>query len=75
MGLTVGRDSDSEDAAYTFAHTTTELEAIADDINTVEKFAGKPAYNTTTDKPCWAVGAAAGDLWVNADGTTAHTPS
>jgi hypothetical protein len=59
----------------TFASTTTALADIADDINTVGKFVGKQIWNSTTTQPVWAVSAAAGGLWVDAQGTTKHTPA
>lgn len=56
--------------------TTAELDDIADAINTgAAKVQGYQVYNTTTDNPCWAVGAADGDIWVDGAGTTVHTPS
>lgn len=44
-------------------------------VNTIGKVVGKQAWNTTTKKPVFPVGAAATDIWVFADGTTAHTPA
>ena len=55
--------------------TSTELEDITDDINTnAGKRPGCMVFNTTTSKPVWAVGAADGSVWVDATGSTAHTP-
>lgn len=55
--------------------TTAELEALADARNTdARKVAGYQVFNTTTNKPVWAVGNATGDVWVDATGATAHTP-
>lgn len=54
--------------------TTANFASLTAVINTIGKFAGKMAWNSNTLKPVWAVGAAAGSVWVNADGTTAHTP-
>jgi len=53
--------------------TTTALEDITDAVN-VGKHEGKQEWNTTTGRPVWASGDAVGDVWVFADGTTAHTP-
>ena len=56
--------------------TTTELADIADLVNTSNvKQAGYMAWNSVTGKPVWAVGAADGDVWVDATGSTAHTPA
>lgn len=54
--------------------TTTALAAIGNAINTTDKYAGKTVYNTTTKKLVTADGATAGAVWVDATGTTAHTP-
>ena len=55
--------------------TTTELEDIADAINTgADKVAGYMVFNTTDGAPVWAVGAADGSVWNDATGTLAHTP-
>jgi len=55
--------------------TTAELVAIANAINTTpDKVAGYEVFNTTTGAPVWAVGAADGDVWNEATGSTAHTP-
>lgn len=54
--------------------TTTQLASLTSGINIHRKFEGKLVWNTTTDRPVWAVGAAASDVWRFADGTTAHTP-
>ena len=54
--------------------TTTQLTSAADPINTTYKRAGRSVFNTTTNKPVWAVGTNATDVWKDATGTTAHTP-
>ena len=55
--------------------TTAALADVTDAVNTgASKVAGIMYFNTTTNKPTWSVGAADASLWVNADGTTAHTP-
>ncbi len=54
--------------------TTAQLAAIADQINTVNKVAGRMVFNTTTGKPVWSVGATAASVWNDATGTLAHTP-
>ena len=55
--------------------TTTELEDITDAVNTTtDKRQGAVRYNTTTNKPVYAIGSADGSLWVDATGATAHTP-
>jgi hypothetical protein len=54
--------------------TTTNLADVTHQINTVDKFAGKMVYNTTTGLPVFAAGSAAADLWKTAAGETAHSP-
>ena len=55
--------------------TTAALNAIGNAINTAAgKVDGAMVFNTTTNKPVWAVGNADGDVWVDATGATAHTP-
>lgn len=59
---------------YTTTHTTAELAAIGNAINTIGKYAGRFVFNATTSKPVWAVGTTAAAVWVDATGATAHTP-
>lgn len=55
--------------------TTTNLEDISASINTSDaKEEGVVVFNTTTNKPVYATGNADGDVWVDATGSTAHTP-
>lgn len=48
--------------------------SAANAVNTTGKYEGRPGYNTVADRPIWATGANTTDVWVYADGTTAHTP-
>lgn len=59
------------------ARTTTAaaLGAIGNAVNITGKYEGLSLWDTDTRKPVWADGAAAGDVWKFADGTTAYTPS
>ena len=55
--------------------TTTALADITAAINTdAGKVAGSMVFNTTSGAPVWAAGNADGSVWVDATGTTAHTP-
>jgi hypothetical protein len=54
--------------------TTAALEAIGNAINTTGKTTGKMVFDTTANKPVWAVGATAGAVWNDATGTLAYTP-
>ena len=55
--------------------TTTALEDDTNAINTsTAKKAGYMVFNTTTNTPVWAAGSGDTDVWVDATGTTAHTP-
>jgi hypothetical protein len=56
------------------AFTTTLLTDIGSRINIQGKYEGKMVFNTTSNKPVYASGAAAGDVWVNATGATENTP-
>lgn len=55
--------------------TDAELNAIANAINTdAGKVQGAMVYNTSTDNPVYATGAADGSVWVDGAGTTVNTP-
>lgn len=56
------------------AHTGAALSSVTNAVNTTGKRAGLMKFNTTTNRPVWAVGPLATDIWVYADGTTAATP-
>jgi hypothetical protein len=56
------------------AFTTTLLTSIGSRVNIQGKYEGKMVFNTTSNKPVYAAGSAAGDVWVNATGTTENTP-
>jgi len=60
--------------AQVVTSTTAALAAIANAINTAGKYVGKTVYNTTTKKLVTADAATAAGVWVDATGTTAHTP-
>ena len=49
--------------------TTAELTDVDADINTIDKFTGKPAYDTTLSEPVWASGPDPADPWNQARGT------
>jgi len=55
--------------------TTAQIAAATDSVNTVGKAAGTIVFNTTLGTLKIATGALAASTWVNADGTTAVTPS
>ena len=55
--------------------TTTQIASATDPVNTVGKAAGTIVFNTTLGTLKIATGATATSTWVNADGTTAVTPS
>ena len=57
------------------SETTTNLADVAHAINTKQdKQAGYRVWNSTLARPVWAVGPADADLWVDAAGSTVHTP-
>jgi len=55
--------------------TTANLSSAAAAINTVGKYEGRQVFDTTANRPVWALGALATDVWAYADGTTAVTPA
>jgi hypothetical protein len=55
--------------------TTTQIADATSTVNTVGKAAGTIVFNTTLGTLKIATGATATSTWVNADGTTAVTPS
>lgn len=56
--------------------TTTNIEDAAHDVNTnAGKVEGAMIWNSTTNKPVWAVGNTDEAAWVDATGTTVHTPA
>jgi hypothetical protein len=54
--------------------TTTALELVANAINTVDKYAGKMVWNTTTGVLVVADGPLAADTWSTAAGAATHSP-
>ena len=56
------------------ASTTAALVAVANDINTADKYIGKMVFNATTGKPVYATGTTAASVWKDAVGVLAHTP-
>lgn len=55
--------------------STTNLTNKDSDANQVDKEEGKMVFNETTNRPVWATGSLDTDVWVDATGATAHTPS
>jgi len=55
--------------------TTAQIADATDSVNTSGKAAGTIVFNTTLGTLKIATGATATSTWVNADGTTAVTPS
>jgi hypothetical protein len=55
--------------------TSAQIAAIANAVNTTGKVAGTIVFDTTLGTLKIATGANANSTWVNADGTTAVTPS
>jgi len=56
------------------ADTQTNFTAIANSVNTINKYEGKQMWDSTNKKPVWASGSAASAVWVSSTGTTSHTP-
>ena len=55
--------------------TTAQIADVANAVNTAGKAAGTIVFNTSLSTLKIATGALAASTWVNADGTTAVTPS
>lgn len=58
----------------TASYTSTQLNDIANAVNTANKATGKMVWNSTASKPVWAVGSTAGSVWVDGAGSTVNTP-
>lgn len=56
------------------SYSDVSLNAIAGVVNVTGKFEGKQVWNSTQNRPVWAVGSTSGDVWIYADGTTSNTP-
>lgn len=55
--------------------TAAALGNVVSDINTTGKTKGLMVYDDTNNRPLWAAGSAAADVWRLYDGTTAITPA
>ena len=54
---------------------TAQLADITHEANISQaKVAGQMVWNYTIDRPVWAVGSGDSDIWVDAAGSTVHTP-
>ncbi len=58
----------------TLTDTAANFALVGSAANTIGKYEGRPAFDTTNDRPVWASGAAADATWKYADGTLAFTP-
>jgi len=58
-------DKDQYVAVLFPVKTTAELADVTDRINTVDKFEGKMAYDSSSKEPVFAFGAAAADAWIS----------
>ena len=75
MALRLFKRRDIGRAKSSTTATTAELADVADKVNTrASKKEGTVYFNTDTNKPVYAVGSAAADVWVDATGATVHTP-
>lgn len=63
------------EVAAQVSSTTAELTDITSNINTAGKFKGRQVYNLDTNKPVFAAGSSASNVWRDATGATAHTPT
>jgi len=54
--------------------SNTALNDSSNAINTENKYAGKRVWNNSDDRPVYATGSGATDVWNKADGTTHNTP-
>lgn len=67
-------DTAGQEIGGPLSGTTANFAAIGNTRNTIGKYAGRPGWNSTLNRPIWSTGSTAGAVWVFADGTTAHTP-
>jgi len=56
-------------------YTTAQIQDAGNDVNTKDKWIGKPIYDTDTNKPYWATGTTTTSTWNDATGGGALTPS
>lgn len=54
--------------------TQTNLTNVAAAINTTGKYAGKPVWDSTNNRPVWAAGSSAASVWKDGANATVHTP-
>lgn len=75
---TIGTNNQLDDGEHYSAHlraSTTSLEDSTHAVNTYNKYEGKRIFNSTTNIPVWASGNGATDTWLDATGSTDHTPT
>lgn len=63
------------DARPPLVGLTADFTSAASSLNTINKAAGRLAFNSTTNKPLWATGSTPTSTWVNATGAVEHTPA
>lgn len=58
------------------SYSSIDLNDIAHKVNTsLAKQPGHMVWNYTLNRPVWAIGSGDSAIWVDANGTTVHTPS
>lgn len=70
----VGTDAEVQDFLSP-VRTTAELADAADEVNTLDKYAGKSVWDSTLGLPVWADGPDPTDTWSLATGVVSTTPS
>lgn len=55
--------------------TAADLADVGNVINTMDKYLGKMVWDSTNNKPVWAKGIAAADVWIDGTGSTVYSPS
>ena len=56
------------------SYTDGSLNAVVGVVNVNGKHTGKVVWNSTQNRPVYAVGSSASDVWVFSDGSTSNTP-
>ena len=66
MGQPYGTEAEMLEFLFP-SRTSTQLQDVADSINTTGKFAGRQVWNTTTGLPAFATDGTPTGVWLSAD--------
>jgi len=69
----VGTVAEFQDALFP-VRTTAQLAAVGNEINTLDKFAGRMVFDSTKGQPVWADAGLAASTWSLSTGVVASSP-